>query len=414
MTRIGCIGLSHRNAPLAVREALCLEPPVLERLYAKATGLRGLAILTTCNRLEFYIDRAADDVRPVRKIAEQMLPQDHGEYLAAAQRYTYEYEGVETVRHLARVAAGLESMVLGEAQILGQVQDSLRFSDKFGLASHGIKELFSTAVKVGRRVRNESQMGKNPMSVASVAVDLSQRLLRSLEDQAVTIIGAGATGRLVAKILHGTKVEKLTVLNRTEAHAHALAEITGADARPLSELKEVLRDSDIVFGAAGGEDILVNKEVLQGRKKPLLVLDLAIPRSVDPAVEGIPGVRLFDMDSLKAELDVSLMLRRAAVPQAEAIVEEELDAFEVRVHTLKVEPLIRDLRIKAESIRREELERAFANMNGLSENDRRQLRHFSHSLVNKLLHHPTIRLRERATHNGASQETDLIKDLFSL
>jgi len=294
------------------------------------------------------------------------------------------------------------------------VQDCLRESERYELASPTITALFQTALKTGGRVRRETALGRSLVSVASVAVDLAQRILSPLAQQSIAILGAGATGRLLAKILCGVGVERLTLLNRTEAHAAEVAEAVGAEARPLADLPVVLQEANLVFGAISGEETLVDADSLAGRDTPLVIIDLGVPRCVDESVQQVSGVRLFDIDTLQAEVDASLTLRRAEVPQAESIVEEEVDAFWSRMQKLTVEPLIRDLRIRAETIRQEELERVLDSMNGLSAEDVVQLRYFSRALVNKLLHEPTTRVRGRAGHSGTGQEADLVKDLFAL
>ena len=414
LARIGCLGLSHHDAPVAVREALCLSPAAQDSLYERAADLRGFALLSTCNRLEFYIEREVGDSRSLQTAINGLLPPNHGSYLAAARSYVYEYTGLDAARHLACVAAGLDSMVLGEPQIQGQVQECFRQSTSRGHASPLLSALFQTALKAGGRVRQESALARNPVSVASVAVELVRRLIGPLVVPRIAIIGAGMMGRLVAKILCSAGVTRLLVVNRTEASAAKLAESMGAQARPMAELDEVLCEVDVVFCTARGQGVLLGHRHLQGRQIPLLIVDLAVPRNVDTSVQRIAGVRLFDIDSLREEADTSLALRRAEVPQAEAIVDEEVEALEGRVRALAVEPVIRNLRLKADTIRQEELARALKGMNGLGADDVARLRHFSQALVNKLLHEPTTRLRELASTSDAGPETDLIRALFAL
>ena len=414
MARIGCLGLSHHRAPVAVREALCLSPVAKRRLYASAVDLEGFALLSTCNRLEFYVERSRDDSRSLQTVVNALLPPNHGEYLTVAQPYVYEYTGTEAARHLARVAAGLDSMVLGESQIQGQVQACLHQSAASKCASPLLTAVFQAALKAGGRVRQETALARNPVSVVSVAVDLARKLQGTLEHQRIGIIGAGEMGRLAAKILCSARTARLVIVNRTLERAAELAGTMGAQAYPLSALKQVLRELDVVFCTASSQGVLLDEHHLQEREVPLLIIDLAVPRNVATGVQRMAPVRLYDIDSLRQGADASLALRRAEVPKAAAIVEEEVEMLRERMEVLTIEPVIRSLRHKAEAIRQQELATALKGMNGLDEEDIARLRRFSHTLVNKLLHEPTTQLRKRARARDAAEETELIRALFAL
>ena len=409
-----CLGISHRHAPVAVREALCLSSAAKSKLHERASRFRGFALLSTCNRIEFYLDRDREDTRPVREAVTDVLPPDHAGVLSAVSAGVYELTGLDAARHVARVAAGLDSQVLGESQIQGQVQDCLRTSEAHDRDSALLSLVFQAGLKAGVRVRQETGLARNPASIASVAVDLAQNRAGDLGSQRVAVLGAGEMGRLTAKILRKTGTKRLIIVNRTRSRAEEVAKTSGAEAYPLSALTEVLPTVDVVFCTMRGEGILLDEGHLEKRDGPLLIMDLAVPRNVAPSVQQISGVQLFDIDGLRSGIDESLTLRRAEVPKAEAIVKEEMDVLEGQVRALTVEPLIRTLRRRAEAIRQQELKRALSNLNGLGAEEKACLQKFSLTLVNRILHEPTTRLRERATTDGAGQETELIRALFSL
>ncbi len=416
--RIGCLGLSHHHAPVVVRESLCLTPEAKGRLYVRAATLPGFALLSTCNRLEFYVERAQDDERTLIAAVRDLLPPSHGQHLPKVQSYMYEYLGSQAVQHLASVAAGLDSMVVGEPQIQGQVQECLRDSESYACASPLLADVFYAALKAGGRVRQETALSRHPVSVISAGINMAQELLGTLEGRRITVIGAGDMGSKAAKILSKVGAERLAIVNRTEEYAFELAARVGAEAYPLDALSDVLYATDVVFCVARPQDLIVTLHHLQGRPGPLLVMDLAVPRSVDPAVERLPGIRLRDIDSLKSIMKASMALRRAEVPKAEAIVDEEVSALEDRLRVQSVEPVIRHLRLKAESIRKQELARALKGIKGIKgkaqEDVEHLLRTFSRTLVNKILHEPTKQLRVHASHDDAKAATELIEALFAL
>ena len=414
IARFGCLGLSHHDAPVAVREALCLSPAAQERMHARTGALEGFALLSTCNRLEFYVEQGAGDDRSLRTVVEGLLPPNHGQYLAGAALYVYRHAGMDAADHLARVASGLDSMVLGEPQIQGQVQECLRQSESLGCASPLLSSVFHAALRTGARVRQETALARSPASVASVAVDLAAQRLGPLSERRIAIIGTGVMGRLVAKILCGAGATQLSLVNRTQSHAAALAESIGAQAHALDAMEAALKQVEVVFSTARGHGVLLDESHINGRQDPLLILDLAVPRNVDASVQRLPGVQLYDIDSLRDGVDASLGLRRAEVPKAEVIVESEMATLQGRLRVQTVEPVIRRLRRKAEAIRQEELSRTMGYMNGLSADDAAQLRYFSQALVNKILHEPTTRLRERAAAKDAGDEAALIEALFAL
>lgn len=407
--QIGCLGVSFHAAHVAVRERLAFPPAAIERTLRKgkqAGRFEGFVILSTCNRVEFYAHLPSRDV--CSAIVDLLQKADVD--LDAVWPYFYRYESIDAARHLCRVAAGLDSMVLGEPQILGQVGAALRQAETHGLASSELAAVFQTATRVGKRARAETALNRNPVSVASVAVDLARRVAGPMDALRVTVIGAGETGRLVAKILQSHNLGQLTILNRSDAVA--FADRMGCRTRPLSELFHQLGETDLVISTTKANRLLIEEQHVRNRS--LVLIDLAVPRDIDPAVAGMPGIRLFDMDDLRAGVDASLNERRREIPMVEQIIEEELDQLQLRLRAMTVEPVIAGLRQKAESIRQQELDRALGAMGALSPGAEEQLRHFSRALVNKLLHDPTRRLRQGATGDNSEQYAALVRSLFAL
>lgn len=408
----GLIGLSYRAASVSVREQLSLDAEALTELAAVSEGqLCGLSVVGTCNRVEFYGESQTDApaVYSLRAALSRVVP------LNAVAPYLYEAEGMEAARHLARVAAGLDSMVLGEPQILGQVGQALQWSETRNMAGEVLATVFKSVLTTGKRARQETALGRRPVSVASVAVDRMRRAAGPLSRRHVAILGLGETGQLVAKILKNESVKQLTFINRDPERAQELARQACAQAVPLEELRETIRSADVLVCATNAPHTVIEAIHIGPRdQRPLLLIDLAVPRDVDSDVGLLPDVELINVDALRQGVTLSLSERRAQVPHAEAILEEEMSLLEARLRTMAIEPVIGDIRRRAETIRQAELQRLMQELDPVSPEFARKLDYFSHSLINKLLHEPTRQLRHHVAHNGDAQHTaGLIRDLFA-
>ena len=410
----GLVGISHKRAPVEIRELLGLDAARQARLYGLAGNgvLRGLAVLPTCNRVEFY--GHCEGEKPATTVLRRLVSEvaDLGE----VEPYLYEYSGIAAARHLACVTSGIDSMVVGEAQIQGQVLDSLRRSQQEGAASQLLNVVFESAVRTGRRVRQETALGREPVSVASVAIDRLQNEVGSLENKHVAVIGLGEMGGLLAKILKRQDVGQLTFVNRTVEHAEALAAYSCARAVPLTVLCEAVSQADVVMSATDAPHLVIEPDDIAPRVgRPLFMVDLAVPRDIDPRVGTNPDIRLLDIDDLRAGIESSLIKRRSAIPDAEVIVDEEIGRLRSRVTELAVEPVIAELRRKAETIRKEELSRTLRDMEPMSKETAAKLDRFSQALVNKLLHDPTVQIRQQASRNGSVEEmTRMVQRLFDI
>lgn len=409
----GLIGLSYRAAPVSVREQLSLDAQAMSELAVRSRGkLRGLAVLATCNRVEFYGEchENALAVESLRRALSEIVP------IEAFTSYLYEAEGMEAARHLARVASGLDSMVLGEPQILGQVGQALQWSEAHDITGNVLRTVFQSVLVAGKRARQETALGRNPVSMASVAVDRIRREAGPLGKQHVAILGLGETGQLVAKILGNESVGQLTFINRNPERSQELARQACAQAVPLEELRATIMGADVLVCATNAPHTVIETSHIGSRDhRPLVLIDLAVPRDVDPDVGSLPRVKLINVDALRSGVDASLSKRRSQVPQVEVILEEEMVRLASRLKTMTIEPVIGDVRRKAEAIRQTELQRMVEELGPVSPELIRKLDYFSHSLINKLLHEPTRQLRQHIANNGDAEHTaSLIRRLFAL
>ncbi len=405
---LGLVGLSYKSAPVHIRESLTLLPRQKSEFFDGArTVLDGLAVLSTCNRVEFYghakgSEHAAESLQSLL---------NHAFDLSAAQPYLYCKRTGEVPRHLMRVACGLESMVLGESQILGQVSESLLSSESASLASPELRTLFRAAVKAGKRVRKETALGQFPVSVASVAIERILQETGSLRDLHVAVIGAGEMGNLVGKHLRKKSIGQLTLINRNPERIRELEVEACVQAVPMEELREAVSHADVVISATDAPHMILGPEHIAPRKnRPLLLMDLAVPRDIDPFLDELSHVKCLDIDHLKHDIAHARAARKAEVPMVEDIIDKELDLLRQRLQMLKIEPVITALRKKAESIRQAELSRIMEALGPLEAPVAERLEYFSSTLVKKLLHEPTRHLR----HGETDLDPNTIRQLFGL
>ena len=406
---LGLIGLSYSATPVEIRESLNLLPQQKQKFWERArTSLDGLAILSTCNRVEFYGHLDREQKHAIEVL--DLLLRDSFD-LAPLESYLYHKESREAVHHLMRVACGLDSMILGESQILGQVNDSLVSSQSASLANQELMTIFQAAVKTGRRAHQETSLGKFPVSIASVAIEYILLEAGPLEDLHVAVIGSGEMGSTAGKILRNRAVKRLTFLNRNHERAQMLAMEACAQAVPIEELREAVSHADVVISATDAPHIILGPEHIASRTDlPLLLVDLGVPRDIDPFLNELSGVKVLDIDHLKHDITQSKAARQAEVPHVEQIIETELQLLEHRLQSLKTEPMITALRHKAESIRQAELSRVLDALGPLDKEMVEQLEYFSNSLVKKLLHEPTLNLR----HRSPELDTQTVQHLFGL
>ncbi|HWQ23964.1 MAG TPA: glutamyl-tRNA reductase, partial [Gaiellaceae bacterium] len=414
MDRLVCLGLSHRTAPVELRERLTALGPAAGRCPA----VEEHAVLATCYRVELYA-WLAGGVEEAREELIRVLAEGHGVERDLLADHLYVHAGEDVARHLCRVAAGLDSLVLGEAEILGQVRGAFEASGAAGTTGPVLALLFRTAIGAGRRARTETAIGANPATASSMALALAQGVLGGLRDRRVLVVGAGRIGLQTLKAAAGRGIAEVAVANRTYERALEVASAFGAGVYRLAELERALAWADVTVTATSAEQPVLTAELVRAaaaaRTRGLLVLvDLAVPADVERAAGDVAGVRLFDVDDLRAGLDEAMASRLREVPKVEAIVEEEVESFGRRLRELEVEPLLAALRRRAEAIREREVERTLRELGDVDPETAERIERLSRALVKKLLHEPTVRLRERAGSGGADEAAAAARDLFGL
>jgi glutamyl-tRNA reductase len=394
------VGLNHETAPLAVREALAFSR---ERLSEALAGVReeaGLAeamILSTCNRVEVY-GRAGE--RRSEAVAEY-LARFHGRAVSELEPYLYRLEGEAAVRHAFRVAASLDSMVLGESQILGQVKEAYAAAEKAGSLGPVLGALRNRTLGAAKRARTETAIGRNAVSVSHVAVELARKIFGDLRERAVLLVGAGKMSELSARQMVQAGARASVLGGRTFERAEQLAALLGGRAAPFSALREELARADIVISGTGAPGIVIERADVEAAQavrhgRPLFLIDIAVPRDISPEAGRVSGVFLYDLDDIKTVADSNLRERRKEATAAEVILDEEVRAFLDWRRSLEVVPLLVELRRRADEVRRAELDKARKRLGPLTVEQEQALDLVTTAIVNKLLHDPTVRLKELA------------------
>jgi glutamyl-tRNA reductase len=416
------VGLSHKTAPVEVRERLAtgadVLPTVLARLSARPE-LREVVFLSTCNRVEVYACAHGTHDACVRAIHEVLgeqaglaRPTDLGPYL-------YERSGEEAVRHIFRVAASLDSMVLGEPQILGQVKDAFDAANAAGTVGSFLGRCVTRAFTVAKRVRSETAIGSGMVSISSVAVDLARKIFGDLASHTVLLLGAGEMAEAAAKSL-GRGAKGIRICNRSFERGAALAQTFNGDVVRWEHLEAELAHADVVVASTGSPHYVVTRDMMKRvmkvrRGRTLFFVDIAVPRNVEPSVHTIDNVYVYNVDDLEQQVADGLKLRVAEVESAEAIVQQELAEFSAWARGLNVQPTIVALRAKTRAVLMGELERTLGGrLKHLGEGEKAALVQMLESAANKLLHAPTSRLRAGAGAEAGADLVRAIKHLFDL
>lgn len=376
-------------------------------------------ILSTCNRLELYaVVPGSDRGEAAREILGDFLAETRGLEHAEFENHLVPYAEREVARHLCRVAAGLESIVLGESEILGQVADAHRTAWSQRSAGPVLSALFRSAIRAGKRARTETSIGRSPASLGSVAVELAERSAGDLAGRSVAVVGAGRMARKAIRALCAKGVGEILIVNRTVAAAAELARESGGEAFNFERLPEVLVRADIVISSTSAPYAVISAPVvlqaMVGRQRPLVFIDIAVPRDVDAAVREIPAVQVFDLDDFGAPLDRTSVERRKEVSRVEEIIAEEVERFAEWRAASEILPIVSELHQQAEILRSQELARMLRRLPGLDAEFHQHLDQFSRTLVNKLLHEPTERLRAGAGNGNAVEYAHVARTLFGL
>ena len=420
--RILLAGMNHRTAPLAVRERFAVDDPEpwLAKLVA-SEEIDEAVLLSTCNRVEVIATTRRLDAARHRLRAFFARELGRGEALSAGpppHAMLYEHVDTDAVRHLFRVAASIDSMVVGESQILGQVKEAYRVAAGCGASGPVLSRLFASAFGAAKRVRSETRLAEGSVSVARVAVDLARQIFETFEDKRALLIGAGEMIEMALAALRGAGLAQASVANRTAAHAEELARRFGASAHGLVELPELLAGADIVLCCIAAERPLLDVPLFEGalrarRRRPIFAIDIGVPRNVDADVNRLDGVYLYDLDDLGGVAEANAEERRRETVRAEGLVQEEVERFDGWLSALRAVPTIRRLRARAEAVRRSELERAAARL-ALDDEARRGVEALTHAIVNKLLHAPMSRLRAQAEREDGLAYLEAARVLFAL
>ncbi len=415
------VGLSHKTAPIEVREKLNFPENTLQDALRKLMtydGVKESMIVSTCNRVEIYasVRESASGIDRIK----QFISDYHGLSREALEKSLYVYPEAQGVRHTFRVASSLDSMVLGEAQILGQMKDSFDIALKTKTTSTIMNKLMKKAISVAKRVRTETRLAEGAVSISSAAVELAKKIFGTLEGKNVMLLGAGEMAELAAQHLLGNGVKNIMVANRTFERAEELAKEFKGDAIRFEHFPDALVMVDILICATGAPHYVVNRDMVQKvlkerRNKPIFMIDISNPRNIDPEVDKVDNVYLYDIDDLQSKVDINAEGRAREAGKAEEIVTQEVETYLQWERALDAVPTIVDLREKVEDIRKKELDKTLGSLNGINEDQKRAVDIMSQSIVNKLLHAPLVVLKQAASsQDGGDATIAVARRLFNL
>jgi glutamyl-tRNA reductase len=406
------VGLSHKSAPIEVRERVALSGDALKTALEELRAMDGVAeafVVSTCNRVEVYV-QAGDDA-PARRFFTSRCD--------GAGPHLYAKGGVEAIRHLFRVSSSLDSMVVGEQQILGQVKEAYGLASAAGAAGSYVSRLCNRAFATAKRVRTETDIGKGATSMSQVAVELVEKIFGDLRGRAIVLVGAGKMGALSAKALQVLGADRILVTNRSPERGRALADQVGGAFRPWEELDRLLVDAGVVIVSTGAPAYVLTREMIAHamkarHRRSLCLIDLAVPRNVDPACGALGDVYAYDVDDMQKVVDANHAMRQGEAIRAEAIIEAEVLAFARERDARAALPVLASLRRRAEEIARAEAERTLASVGAkLDEKGRRSVEAMAQAIVNKLLHGPTAKLKQAAA-SGDSGLPGAAAELFGI
>jgi glutamyl-tRNA reductase len=414
------VGLNHRTVPLPVLERATVPPPLVPKALRDLAGreyLAEVALLSTCNRTEVYA--LCTKFHPGVADASEFLAEQAGMRATDLADHIYSYYDEAAVAHLFGVAAGVDSVILGEGQILGQVRDALKIAEEEGTAQASLARIFRHAIEVGKRSRAETGIGRGATSLSSAAVALATERLGTLVERRVLVLGAGEMGEGMARSLAGSGVAEVVVTGRGTERSTDLATRVGGRAVPIEQLPSTLVATDLVLTSTGATEVVITKddvEVAMKRRfgRPLLIVDIAVPRDVDPGVAEVPGVTLLDMDDLKAFAEHSMDRRRREVARVRRIISAELERLRTERDAREVAPLVSALRTRGEDIRLAELERFRAKLEAVDSKTADAIEALTRGIVAKLLHEPTVRVKEAAGSGRGDLYADILTALFDL
>ena len=414
------VGLSHRTATVEIREKVAFSPNLIEKPLRTLVALEGIVegvIVSTCNRVEVYAT-TRDIAGGIARI-KRFLADHHRIPLETLEQHLYSYHSEAAIRHVFRVASSLDSMVVGEPQILGQIKTSYGYAAEYKSSGIILNRFLHKAFSVAKRVRTETKIASSAVSVAFAAVELAKKVLGDLSDKTVMLVGAGEMCELAAKHFINCGVKGVMVTNRTFERAERLADEFKGEAVPFEELFQHLHHADIVLSSTGAPHVIITPrdvvDVVRRRKfRPMFFIDIAVPRDIDPKVEDVDGAFLFTVDDLQEIVQANLAQRNREAEKAEEIIDQEIGQFYKWLSSLGVTPTIVALRNRFEEIRRAELERTLCGWKDLPPDGEKRLESLTMAIMNKMLHAPTTALKQAGQGGRVDLYVDALRQLFDL
>ncbi|RDL43580.1 glutamyl-tRNA reductase [Marinomonas piezotolerans] len=411
------VGVNHKTAPVSIREKVSFAPEkMVDALQSIVSGggATEAVIVSTCNRTELYC-AVDDDIQEAQII--RWLSDYHHISHEELSKFCYAHREDESVRHIMRVAAGLDSLILGEPQILGQVKSAYAVSQEGQCIGGELQGLFQQTFSVAKRVRTDTAIGENPVSIAFAAVSLAQRIFADVKNSTALLIGAGQTIELVARHLKEAGIKRIIVANRTLERAQVLADELGAEAILLGEITDHLYLADITISSTASQLPIIGKGMVQRassqrRRKPMLLVDIAVPRDIEPEVQDVEDAYLYTVDDLHSVIEENVKARQDAAQAAELIIEQGISDYKRKQESRKVSDLIVSYRAQAETIKQSELERALKSLEA-GQSPEQVVNKLAHGLMNKLIHNPTQFLRQSGA-EGDQQALDVASDILGI
>lgn len=414
------VGLNYRTAPVEVRERFAFsekELPEAVKQLMNTDSILECVIVATCNRTELYavVDRHQLCGHHIRSFMEQWFNLPRKEFT----NHLYMYEDEKAIEHLFHVTSGLDSMIIGETQILGQVKDAFALAQQQKATGTLFNTLFKQAITMAKRAHSETTIGESAVSVSYAAVELGKRIFGQFSKKTVMLIGAGETGELTAKHLYANGADRVIVVNRTYERAVQLADKFNGIACSMDEATNRLHEADIVISSTGADNFVLTRQVVASamqrrRSKPLFMIDIAVPRDLDPTIAAVDNVFLYDIDDLEGIVESNLEQRRKEAAKIETMIAQEMDLFEQWYKTLGVVPLIRALQTKAAEIHEETFNSLTNKLPDLDEHELKVIRKLTKSIVNQMMQDPILRIKEMAGERRADEAMDMFVKLFAL
>ncbi len=420
MINIFCLGINHRTAPVEIREKLWFAPEEIKAFLSSTKGIKfaEAVLVSTCNRTELYF--VPKNEYPNGSPIWQYVSNFKNVNGIVQPDHFYHFASFNALKHLLRVSSGIDSMVLGDVQILGQIKDSFMLSQELTATGLVLNRLFNKALHVGKRVRTETELGEGAVSISYAAAELSSKIFEDLSKKTALLIGAGETGELTTRHLLDKKLGKLVVTNRTRERAEELVGKLGGSVVDFAQLTSEIKNADIIVSAVNAPNFILSApEIKQAMKqrgnRPLVVIDIGVPRNIDPACNKIDNVFYHDIDVLSHIIDMNLAHRQAEVPKVHQIILDEIIDFGNWYNSLQVTPTIQQLRESVEAIRLSEIDK---QRHHFSPEQMEQVELITNRIVNKILHQPMVNLRNGTSNDSDAEETrhklQLLRSLFGL